>query len=91
MLNPPRWAEEMAPDYHGLTIAKVLAVGALLWALALAGSSSSAPTTASRSKPADTPVCVERARLERHGVRSGPHYRATAAACRRMLQEGATP
>jgi hypothetical protein len=89
-----RWQAEMAGTAPGPTIATVLLIGLVLWLLAnLAAATTpragaSSPATV---RPADTPVCVERARLERHGVTTGSHYRAVRVACRRVLGEGAAP
>jgi hypothetical protein len=60
-----------------------LAVATVLLATVLgAGSDSSPARTVER--PASTPVCAELARLERHGVTTGGHYRAVRVACSRV-------
>jgi hypothetical protein len=78
----PQWAQEMSPYHRGPTAAGVLALAvvAVLVALLL----QLGPTTDIRETGArwQSPACAEQARLERHGVTSGPSYRRSPGPAR---------
>jgi hypothetical protein len=77
-----RWQAEAAGTSPLPSIGAVLLAGLLAWLLALSLSSGQAPARSSPDRVVDTPVCVELARLQRHGYTSGAHWRDTRAACR---------
>jgi hypothetical protein len=58
-----------------------LAVVAVLLGLVLSATATSQPSEQGGPRW-QSPACAEQQRLQRHGVRSGPSYRAVARACR---------
>jgi hypothetical protein len=77
----PLWAQEMSPYHRGPTGGGVLALAvvAVLLGLVLSATAATQPEQDGRRQ---SPACAELQRLHRHGVDSGPSYRAVARACR---------
>jgi hypothetical protein len=79
----PLWAQEMSPYHHGPTGAGVLALAVVAVLLGLVLSATAATEAREQDRPRwQSPACTEQQRLQRHGVDSGPSYRAVARACR---------
>lgn len=78
------WAAEQT-DTNGLPkLGTVLALATIV-TLLLLGLLSGPEATADGGQRWQQPACAELARLERHGVSSGPSYRRVARACRASL------
>jgi hypothetical protein len=88
-----RWQAEAAGTSPLPSIGAVLLAGLLAWLLAmtLAAQPRSVSSAPGRDRVVDTPVCVELARLQRHGVTSGAHWRDTRAACRAARKAAVAP
>jgi hypothetical protein len=79
----PLWAQEMSPYHRGPTSAGVLALAVVAVLLGLVLSATAATEAREQDRPRwQSPACTEQQRLQRHGVDSGPSYRAVARACR---------
>ena len=79
----PLWAQEMSPYHRGPTGAGVLALAVIAVLLGLVLSATAATEATEQDRPRwQSPACTEQQRLQRHGVDSGPSYRAVARACR---------
>jgi hypothetical protein len=79
----PLWAQEMSPCHRGPTGAGVLALAVVAVLLGLMLSATAATEAREQDRPRwQSPACAELQRLQRHGVDSGPSYRAVARACR---------
>jgi hypothetical protein len=72
----------MSPYHRGPTGAGVLALAVVAVLLGLMLSTTAASQPSEQDGPRKSPACAELQRLQRHGVRSGPSYRAVARACR---------
>lgn len=81
----PLWAQEAAGTSGGPTIARVLAVGALVAALALLVPVADPATHSGQgSNPRQlSPACAELARLRAHGVATGGQVARLRVACSR--------
>jgi hypothetical protein len=77
----PLWAQEMSPHHHGPTGVGVLALAIVAVLLGLILSAAAATDSNEVGTRWQSPACAEQARLERHGVSSGPSYRRVARAC----------
>jgi hypothetical protein len=77
----PLWAQEMSPYHRGPTGAGVLAVMAVLLGLVLSTTAARQPSEQDGPRW-QSPACAELQRLQRHGISSGPSYRAVVRACR---------
>ena len=78
----PLWAQEMSPNHRGPTGAGVLALAVVAVLLGLVLSATAASQRSEQDRPRwQSPACAELQRLQRHGVDSGPSYRAAARAC----------
>jgi hypothetical protein len=86
-----RWQAEAAGTSPLPSIGSVLLAGLLAWLLAFTLAAQPQPTASAPTRAAETPVCVELARLQRHGVSTGSHFRAVRVACQRARAEVATP
>ena len=79
----PLWAQEMSPYHRGPTGGGVLALAVVAVLLGLVLSATAASQPSEQEGPRwQSPACTEQQRLQRHGVDSGPSYRAVARACR---------
>jgi hypothetical protein len=79
----PLWAQEMSPYHRGPTGGGVLALAIVAVLLGLVLSAAAASQSGAQDGPRwQQPACAELQRLQRHGVSSGPSYRAAARACR---------
>ena len=79
----PLWAQEMSPYHRGPTGSGVLALAVAAVLLSLVLNATAATQSREQGGPRwQSPACVELQRLQRHGVDSGPSYRAVARACR---------
>jgi len=78
----PLWAQEMSPYHRGPTGAGVLALAVVAVLLGLVLSATTASQRDEEGSRWQSPACAELQRLQRHGVDSGPSYRAVARACR---------
>ena len=79
----PLWAQEMSPYHRGPTGGGVLALAVVAVLLGLVLSATAATEATEQDRPRwQSPACTEQQRLQRHGVDSGPSYRAVARACR---------
>jgi hypothetical protein len=78
----PLWAQEMSPYHRGPTGASVLALAVVAVLLGLVLNAAASRPSEQDGPRWQQPACVELQRLQRHGVRSGPSYRAVARACR---------
>jgi hypothetical protein len=79
----PLWAQEMSPYQRGPTGVGILALAVVTVLLGLVLSTTAASQSGERDGPRwQQPACAELQRLHRHGVDTGPSYRAVARACR---------
>jgi hypothetical protein len=79
----PLWAQEMSSYHRGPTGGGVLALAVVAVLLGLVLSAGAASRPSKQEGPRwQSPACAELQRLQRHGVSSGPSYRAVARACR---------
>jgi hypothetical protein len=76
------WQAEMAGTNRAPSAGAALALFAVVALVLLALLAAPWTTTDSGGSGADSPVCVELARLERHGVDSGPSWRRVERLCR---------
>jgi hypothetical protein len=81
----PLWAQEASGTSGAPTMARLLAAGALVAALALSLQTQQPATHSGQeaNAPAFSPACAELARLHAHGARSGPWHAQVQAACQR--------
>jgi hypothetical protein len=86
-----RWQAEAAGTSPLPSIGAVLLAGLLAYVLALSLAAQPHSVSSAPERAAVTPVCVELARLQRHGVTSGAHWRDTRAACRAARKAAVTP
>jgi hypothetical protein len=79
----PLWAQEMSPHHSGPTTGGVLflAIVAVLVAFLIQVGTATESGEAAGARW-QSPACAELQRLQRHGVDSGPSYRAVARVCR---------